>query len=50
MLWFNVGEDTGTGLERKSGDSNIGMKDCQGNVTVAQRKLLKIWENYITEI
>jgi hypothetical protein len=29
---------------------NNGIKDSQGNVTADQRQVLKIWENYITEL
>jgi len=29
---------------------NIGIEDFQGNRTVDQRQVLKIWENYVTEL
>jgi hypothetical protein len=29
---------------------NIGIEDSQGNRIVEQSQLLKIWENYITEL
>jgi len=29
---------------------NIGIKDSQGNRIVQQTQVLKIWENYITEL
>jgi hypothetical protein len=50
MLWFNVHEDKGTKLERKSKDSKQWLKDSQLNVTADQRQVLKIWENYITQL
>jgi len=30
--------------------SNNGNEDCKGNTIADQRKVLKIWENYITEL
>jgi hypothetical protein len=32
------------------GIQNTGIKDSEGNITVDQRHVLIIWENYITEI
>jgi hypothetical protein len=29
---------------------NISIKDSQGNVIIDQRRILQIWENYITEL
>lgn len=29
---------------------NNGIKDSQGNVTLDQRQVLEIWENYITQL
>ena len=29
---------------------NIGIKDSQGDRIVDQKKVLKIWENYVTEL
>jgi hypothetical protein len=29
---------------------NIGIQDSQGNAVVEQSQVLKIWENYITEL
>jgi len=29
---------------------NIGIEDSQGNRIVGQKKVLKIWENYVTEL
>jgi len=30
--------------------SNTGTEDCKGNIIADQRQVLKIWENYITEL
>jgi hypothetical protein len=32
------------------GIQNIGIEDSQGNRTIEQSQVLKIWENYITEL
>jgi hypothetical protein len=45
-----VHEDKGTRLERKHGIQNIGIEDSQGNIIIDQRRVLQIWENYITEL
>jgi hypothetical protein len=37
------------GWKENDGIQNIGIEDCQGNVIVDQRQVLKIWESYITE-
>jgi hypothetical protein len=29
---------------------NIGIEDSQGNIIIDQRRVLQIWENYITEL
>jgi hypothetical protein len=29
---------------------NVGIEESRGNIIVDQRKVLKIWENYITEL
>jgi len=29
---------------------NIGAEDSKGNITADTRQVLKIWENYITEL
>jgi len=34
---------------KENANQNLRIEDSQGNVTVDQRKVLKIWENYITE-
>ena len=38
------------GWKENQGIQNIGIEDSQGNRIVEQRQLLKIWENYITEL
>jgi hypothetical protein len=32
------------------GIQNVGMEDFQGNRIIDQRPVLKIWENYVTEL
>ena len=46
----NEHEDEETRLERKYGIQNIGIEESKGNIIVGRRQLLKIWENYITEL
>jgi len=48
MLQFNVYEDKG--WKKNHRIQNTGIKDSQGNITADQRQVLKIWENYITEL
>jgi hypothetical protein len=36
--------------KENQGIQNIGIKDSQGNRKVEQSQVLKIWENYITEL
>jgi hypothetical protein len=38
------------GWKETQGIQNIGIEDPQGNRIVDQRQVLKIWENYITEL
>jgi hypothetical protein len=38
------------GWREKHGIQNTGIKDSKGNIRVDKRKVLKIWENYITEL
>jgi hypothetical protein len=38
------------GWKETQGIQNIGIEDSQGNRTEDQRLVLKIWENYITEL
>ena len=38
------------GWNETQGIQSIGIEDCQGNRIVDQRQVLKIWENYITEL
>ena len=38
------------GWKETQGIQNIGIKDSQGNRIVEQSQVLKIWENYITEL
>jgi len=38
------------GWKETQGIKNIGIEDSQGNSVVDQSQLLKIWENYITEL
>jgi hypothetical protein len=35
---------------KTQGIQNIGIEDAQGNRIVDQTQVLKIWENYITEL
>jgi hypothetical protein len=36
------------GQKENHGIQNIGIEDYKGNTIVDKRKVLKIWENYIT--
>jgi hypothetical protein len=38
------------GWKKNHGIQNIGMEDSQGNIIIDQRRVLQIWENYITEL
>jgi len=38
------------GWRETQGIQNIGIKDSQGNSIVDQKHVLKIWENYVTEL
>jgi hypothetical protein len=38
------------GWKEHQGNQNIGIEDSQENGTVEQSQVLKIWENYITEL
>jgi hypothetical protein len=38
------------GWKETQGIKNIGIEDSQGNRIVDQRQVLKIWENYVTEL
>jgi hypothetical protein len=38
------------GWKENHGIQNIGIEDSQGNIIIDQRRVLHIWENYITEI
>ena len=38
------------GWTETQGIQNIGIEDSQGNRIVDQRQVLKIWENYVTEL
>ena len=38
------------GWKETQGIQNIGIEDSQGNRIVEQSQVLKIWENYITEL
>ena len=38
------------GWKENQGIRNIGIEDSQGNRRVDQRQVLKIWENYDTEL
>ena len=38
------------GWKETQGIQNIGIEDSQGNRTVDQKQVLKIWENYVTEL
>ena len=38
------------GWKENQGIQNIGIEDSQGNRRVEQSQVLKIWENYITEL
>jgi hypothetical protein len=38
------------GWKETEGIQNIGIKDSQENRIVCQSQVLKIWENYITEL
>jgi hypothetical protein len=38
------------GGKENHGTQNTGIEDSKGNIIVDQRRVLKIWENYITEL
>ena len=38
------------GWKETQGTQNNGIEDSQGNRIVDQRQVLKIWENYVTEL
>jgi len=38
------------GWKEPQGIQNIGIKDSQGNRIVGQKQVLKMWENYVTEL
>ena len=38
------------GWKENRGIQNIGIEDSQGNRRAGQRQVLKIWENYVTEL
>jgi hypothetical protein len=38
------------GWKETQGIQNSGIKDSQGNRLVEQNQVLKIWENYISEL
>jgi hypothetical protein len=38
------------GWKEDHGIQNIGIEDSQGNIIINQRRVLQIWENYITEL
>jgi len=38
------------GWKKTQGIQNIGIEDSQGNIIVGQKQVLKIWENYVTEL
>ena len=38
------------GWKETKGIQNIGIEDSKGNRIVDQKQVLKIWENYITEL
>jgi hypothetical protein len=38
------------GWKENHGIQNIGIEDSQENIIIDQRRVLQIWENYITEL
>jgi hypothetical protein len=38
------------GWKENHGIRNIGIEDSQGNIIIGQRRVLQIWENYITDL
>jgi uncharacterized membrane-anchored protein len=38
------------GWKENHGIQNIGIEDSQGNIIIDQKRVLQIWENYITEL
>ena len=38
------------GWKETQGIQNIGIEDSQGNRIVDEKQVLKIWENYVTEL
>ena len=47
MMYMKTNE---LGWKETQGIQNIGIEDSQGNRVVEQNQVLKIWENYITEL
>jgi len=50
MLWLNVLEDKDLGWKKIHGIQIIGIEASQGRIVVDQRQILKILENYVTEL
>jgi uncharacterized membrane-anchored protein len=38
------------GWKENHGIQNIGIEDSQGNIIIDQKRVLQIWENYVTEL
>jgi hypothetical protein len=38
------------GLKQNCGIQNIGIEDSKGNIMLDNRKILKIWGNYVAEL
>jgi hypothetical protein len=47
LMYMNTKE---LGWKETQGIQNIGIEDSQGNRIIQQSQVLKIWENYITEL
>lgn len=50
MLWLNVLEDKDLGWKKINGIQIIGIEASQRRIVVDQRQILKILENYVTEL
>jgi hypothetical protein len=38
------------GWKENHGNQNVGIEDSQRNIIIVRRRVLQIWENYITEL
>jgi len=49
-LWFNIEGTRELGWKETRGIQNTDTEDSKGNIIVDERWVVKMWENYITEL